>query len=76
MPEITETVNVPMPSDALWPRVGGSSTVGDWHPMLARVVSEGRRPHCIRRAEGKDGSTQVERLSGDVVGATFLSLQD
>lgn len=59
---IIESVRVAEAPDALWRDIGGFGAVGRWHPMLARVDSEGERPGCRRTAEGRDGSRQVERL--------------
>jgi hypothetical protein len=36
--------------------------MADWHPLLDRIELVGSGPGAIRRAYGKDGSFQVERL--------------
>lgn len=62
MPSIIETAQVHMDAGRLWQRIGAFGAVGDWHPMLSRVDSQGDRPGAVRTAHGKDGSTQVEWL--------------
>lgn len=62
MPKIIEIPQVRMDADRLWQRIGAFAAVGEWHPMVSRVDSEGDQPGSVRTAYGKDGSTQVERL--------------
>ena len=62
MVSIIETVRVAEPPDALWANIGRFGAVGQWHPMLSRVDSEGEHAGSLRMAEGSDGSRQVERL--------------
>ncbi|WP_407183708.1 SRPBCC family protein [Bradyrhizobium centrosematis] len=62
MTKIIETVRVPKQADALWQQIGGFGSVGQWHPVLARLDSEGEHEGCRRTAEAKDGSQQTERL--------------
>lgn len=50
-------------ADEAWRNLGDFGAVGDWHPMLQSVTSEGNAPNDLRRAEGEDGSQQVERLT-------------
>ncbi len=60
--EIRETARLGMDADAAWRLIGDFGSVGDWHPLLADVESEGNAPGAIRRATGGDGSKLVERL--------------
>ena len=62
MPKIVETARIAHEAGALWAEIGAFGAVGAWHPMLARLDTEGERPGALRTAHGKDGSRQVERL--------------
>jgi mxaD protein len=62
MTKIVETVRVAEDPDTLWREIGEFGAVGNWHPMLAKVDSEGDREGSLRMAEGRDGSRQTERL--------------
>jgi hypothetical protein len=62
MPQIIESVRIAAESEDLWREIGAFNAVGQWHPMLAKVESEGNRAGCKRIAEARDGSRQVERL--------------
>lgn len=60
--EITETAQLALSPEEAWRKIGDFGAVGDWHPMLAKVDSQGNERGNLRRATGKDGSAQVERL--------------
>lgn len=60
--EIRETAMLGMDADAAWRLIGDFGSVGEWHPMLADVQSEGNEPGAIRRATGDDGRCLIERL--------------
>jgi hypothetical protein len=60
--EISETARLALGPEEAWRKIGDFGAVGDWHPMLAKVASEGNERGNVRRATGKDGSAQVERL--------------
>jgi hypothetical protein len=62
MNKIVETVRIAENADALWQEIGKFGNVGQWHPLLAKVDSEGEREGCVRTAQAKDGSRQTERL--------------
>jgi hypothetical protein len=62
MVSIIETTRIAQPPDTLWKAIGRFGAVGDWHPMLSKVESEGEHQGSLRMAEGKDGSRQIERL--------------
>jgi mxaD protein len=62
MTRIVESVRIAADADSLWQEIGQFSAVGNWHPMLAKVESEGECEGCLRTAEGRDGSRQTERL--------------
>lgn len=59
---VIESVRVARAPGALWREIGRFGAVGKWHPLLARVDSEGESVGSRRTAEGQDGSRQVERL--------------
>jgi len=62
MPKIVETARIAQEAGVLWAEIGAFGAVGAWHPMLARLDTEGERPGELRTAHGKDGTRQVERL--------------
>ena len=62
MPQIVESVLIAESSADLWDEIGAFGAVARWHPMLAKVESEGDREGCKRVAESRDGSRQTERL--------------
>lgn len=62
MPNVVQSTRIPMNAVALWRETGAFGAVGDWHPMLEDVDSEGDVAGATRTARAADGSTQVERL--------------
>ena len=62
MTKVVEAVRIAENPDTLWREIGKFGAVGNWHPMLAKVHSEGDREGSLRMAEGRDGSRQTERL--------------
>ena len=62
MTRIIESVRVAQRPGALWREIGGFGAVGQWHPLLARVATDGESAGSRRTAEGQDGSRQIERL--------------
>jgi mxaD protein len=62
MPEVTETARLKLNADAAWRRIGDFGVVGEWHPMLAKVESEGNAPGALRHVETTEGDKQIERL--------------
>jgi len=71
MPQIVESVLIAEKSADLWNEIGTFGAVGRWHPMLAKVDSEGDREGCRRVAEARDGSRQTERLMEFAAGQHF-----
>jgi hypothetical protein len=63
MPEITETAEIGVNTDALWKEIGGFGAVGAWHPMLERLDISADGSRATRTARGKDGSEQIEHLT-------------
>lgn len=59
---IVETARVARPADAIWRDIGEFGSIDRWHPMLAKVESEGEQIGNLRTAEARDGTRQVERL--------------
>jgi Polyketide cyclase / dehydrase and lipid transport len=68
--EITETAQLALSPEEAWRKIGDFGAVGDWHPMLAKVDSQGNERGNLRRATGKDGSARDRaagaRLHGDI----------
>lgn len=62
MTRIIETTRIAEAPDALWKDIGPFGAIGQWHPLLSKVESEGEHAGALRAAEGKDGSRQIERL--------------
>lgn len=62
MTNVVESIHVAEDADGLWQEIGKFGAIGRWHPMLAKVESEGERAGSLRTAEGRDGSRQTERL--------------
>lgn len=61
MPHVQATTELLVDADTLWRRIGSFQRV-DWHPMLANVEGGGEEPGAVRRAKGRDGTEQVEKL--------------
>jgi hypothetical protein len=55
------TARIATDATTLWDGIGSFRSVGDWHPMLDRVVAEGEEPGAVRTAYSPGGE-QVERL--------------
>lgn len=62
MPHLVKTAHLSASADAIWPEIGHFGAIGDWHPMLENVESEGDHQGATRTAHAADGSTQIERL--------------
>ena len=62
MTTIVETTRIAKDAAALWQEIGQFGAIGDWHPFLAKVESDGELEGSLRTAEGRDGSRQTERL--------------
>ena len=61
MPHLEATREIAVDADTLWRDVGSFQGVS-WHPMLPRVEGRGETPGSIRRAIGRDGQEQTEKL--------------
>jgi len=59
---VEEDLYLPQDSATVWQQIGNFAAIGDWHPMLAGVKSEGNQVGARRVATGEDGEQQVERL--------------
>ena len=59
---IEQEVHLPDAPEAVWKKTGDFGAVGNWHPMLASVESEGNHVGALRVAKAEDGGQQVERL--------------
>ena len=62
MINVTETKRIHVNADTLWRKVGAFGGVGDWHPLLAKVESDGEQVGSHRTAETRQGDRQIERL--------------
>jgi mxaD protein len=62
MQAVVERIHVAKDPDLLWQQIGKFASVGEWHPMLIRVDSDGEHEGSSRTATAKDGSRQTERL--------------
>ncbi|TPJ77168.1 acetolactate synthase catalytic subunit [Mesorhizobium sp. B2-6-2] len=62
MTSLAERTRVAEGAETLWRMIGSFGGVGEWHPMLAKVTSEGEQKGSLRIAETRDGSRQTERL--------------
>lgn len=62
MAQVTASTQLHTNADTLWREIGSFQSVGNWHPMLARVKGNGELPGAMRVAEAADGSRQIERL--------------
>ncbi len=71
MTTIVETARVGEPAGELWAKIGAFGAVGAWHPMLAKVTTEGERENSLRRVETQDGEHWVERLTESAPGQRF-----
>lgn len=59
---IERQVHLPEAPETVWQKIGDFGAIGDWHPMLDTVESEGNQVGARRVATGEDGGQQVERL--------------
>jgi mxaD protein len=53
---------VAMNADALWQSIGSFAAIGQWHPMMERVDSEGETKGSLRTLRLIGGAKLVERL--------------
>jgi len=60
MPNVIQTVCLPVEAERLWRDIGSFGAVGNWHPMLSAVDSQGDVAGAIRTTHSQDGSTHVE----------------
>jgi hypothetical protein len=63
VPHVEASATVDRSVDALWREVGSFHSVGEWHPMLARVEGRGDEVGALRTAETRDSQRQIERLT-------------
>ena len=62
MTTVVEAKRVAEAPDKLWREIGRFGAIGDWHPMVTRVESEGEREGAMRVAEDRTGARHRERL--------------
>ena len=62
MPKVTMSTPVAMNADALWQAMGSFAAIGQWHPMMEKVESEGENKGSIRTLQLIGGAKLVERL--------------
>ena len=58
MPHIELSTAIRADADSVWREIGAFDRLGDWHPLIEKVESAGRR----RIAYNKNGIRQVETL--------------
>jgi hypothetical protein len=59
---VTETALLDQDPETLWRQVGSFGSVGQWHPMIAKVTTNGEGLGAVRRLEMREGGIQLERL--------------
>ena len=62
MPKVTMSTPVAMNADALWQAIGSFAAIGQWHPMMERVDSNGETKGSLRTLRLIGGAKLVERL--------------
>ena len=62
MPKVTMSTPVAMNADALWQSIGSFAAIGNWHPMMEKVESEGEKKGSMRTLQLIGGAKLVERL--------------
>jgi mxaD protein len=61
MPKVTMSTPVAMNPDTLWQSIGAFAAIGQWHPMIETVESQGEHKGSTRTLK-LGGATIVERL--------------
>lgn len=61
MPKITMSTPVAASPDMLWQSIGAFTAIGDWHPLVEKVESEGEYKGSTRTLQ-LGGARIVERL--------------
>ncbi len=64
MQKVALTSKVAAPAEQLWQAIGSFHSIGDWHPMVARVEAQGKGKGARRVLHLKDGTRIVEQLTG------------
>ena len=62
MPKVTMSTPVAMNADALWQAIGSFAAIGQWHPMMEKVESQGEQQGSLRTLQMIGGAKLVERL--------------
>ncbi len=62
MPKVTMSTPVAMNADALWQAIGSFAAIGQWHPMMEQVDSDGEQKGSLRTLRLIGGAKLVERL--------------
>ena len=62
MPKVTMSTPVAMNADALWQSIGSFAAIGQWHPMMERVDTDGETKGSLRTLRLIGGAKLVERL--------------
>jgi mxaD protein len=62
MPKVTMSTPVAMNADALWQAMGSFAAIGNWHPMMEKVESEGEQRGSLRTLQLIGGAKLIERL--------------
>jgi len=64
MQKVALTSKVAAPAEQLWQAIGSFHSIGEWHPMVARVEAQGKGKGACRVLHLKDGTRIVEQLTG------------
>ena len=62
MPKVTMSTPVAMNADALWQAMGSFAAIGNWHPMMEQVETDGENKGSMRTLQLIGGAKLVERL--------------
>ena len=68
MPKVTMSTPIAMNADSLWQAIGSFASIGQWHPMMERVDSDGESKGSLRTLRLIGGAKLVERLDAAISG--------
>lgn len=62
MPKVTMSTPIAMNADSLWQAIGSFASIGQWHPMMEKVDSQGEQRGSLRTLQLVGGAKLIERL--------------
>ena len=62
MPKVTMSTPIAMNADSLWQAIGSFSSIGQRHPMMEKVDSQGEQKGSLRTLQLVGGAKLIERL--------------